>query len=268
MRIYIGGLYQETNTFSPARTDLAVFQRGRLLEGEGLRRAAPLDGVLLTLHGAAVSEGREDCDGALLSAVREEAGAGVPVAATLDPHAWVTEAMLGAADLLSDYRTYPHMDFAETGSRAARDLIQLLPAAGEGGSAGRPLALFRKLRMIVPVDNAETRDGPLALLYRDSMEASRIDGFPAADLLDAELRRIWARRSEFLLEFPGVERFLAERERYERPTIVIDSDDITSAGGVGDSTVILRAFLGATDRPKTVLAVIDPLAVARAFSVG
>ena len=46
-------------------------------------------------------------------------GPRVPIVASLDLHANVTAQMLDKADALTAYRTYPHVDMAETGDRAA-----------------------------------------------------------------------------------------------------------------------------------------------------
>ena len=63
---------------------------------EGLDRAGPLDGLLLAPHGAGVSENHRDMDGHWLSAVRDRVGAGVPLIATIDPHANLSQTMVDA----------------------------------------------------------------------------------------------------------------------------------------------------------------------------
>ena len=57
-----------------------------------LAEAGPIDGVLLVLHGAMMSEGTPDATGEVLRAVRAAVGPDVPVIGTLDLHANVTEA--------------------------------------------------------------------------------------------------------------------------------------------------------------------------------
>src|SRR3954470_2701940 len=91
-----------------------------------LKAASPLDGVYLDLHGAMVVESFDDGEGEILRRVREVVGARVPVVASLDLHANVTRAMVARADALVAYRTYPHVDMAETGARAARLLHQIV----------------------------------------------------------------------------------------------------------------------------------------------
>jgi microcystin degradation protein MlrC len=55
-----------------------------------LRRAMPVDGVLLNLHGAMVADGYDDCEGDILARVRAIVGPTIPVGAELDPHCHVT----------------------------------------------------------------------------------------------------------------------------------------------------------------------------------
>jgi microcystin degradation protein MlrC len=107
----------------------------RLLKAELLERlqqAAPVDGVLLALHGSATAEDVGDLEGDLLQAVRDRVGAGVPVVATLDLHAHVTPQMVRCADALVAWETYPHRDAQATGVRGARLLLD-----GWRGNAGR-----------------------------------------------------------------------------------------------------------------------------------
>src|SRR6266850_258064 len=95
---------------------------------DGIAAAGPLDAVYLDLHGAMVTESYDDGEGEILRRVREAVGPGVPVVASLDLHANVTAAMMAHADAMVAYRTYPHVDMADTGARAARLLDQMLRA--------------------------------------------------------------------------------------------------------------------------------------------
>ena len=98
-----------------------------------LQDAGAVDGVYLDLHGAMVTEHLDDGEGELLARVRRVVGARVPIVASLDLHANVTQAMLEHCDGLVAYRTYPHVDMAETGARAVRVLERTI-------ASGRPLA--------------------------------------------------------------------------------------------------------------------------------
>jgi len=86
------------------------------------------DGVMLDLHGAMVTQTREDGEGELLERVRA-AAPGVPIAVALDLHGNVTQRMIDNADIVVGFKTYPHIDMYETGEHAGRLLLRML--AGE-----------------------------------------------------------------------------------------------------------------------------------------
>jgi microcystin degradation protein MlrC len=95
-----------------------AFERIATMILEGVRDARP-DAVYLDLHGAIVTEHLDDGEGELLARVRRLVGPDTPIVASLDLHANVTRQMLACADTLVAYRTYPHVDRADTGARAS-----------------------------------------------------------------------------------------------------------------------------------------------------
>jgi len=346
MRVYVSGLWQETNTFCPRTTEIDLFQSGYLLAGreiverlsgtntevggflaclaenpalevipgtaawatpygrisdetldllvsgllDGLRGSLPVDGVLLALHGSLVSESIEDCEGYMLEQVRELVGSEVPVVCSLDYHACVTRQMVANADLLVGYRTYPHVDYADTGQRAAAGLLRLL--------RDRPKLTvdFRKLPLMLPAENSETGSGPMApaiqrlwkldenpLIYAASVHSTQ----PWLDVTEHGVSvlvysaegagtsaageiadYIWSARSDFFLKYPDIRTYLDSFDDYPKPAIVVDSGDITSAGALGDSTEILRALLEGKSGIKAVLTMVDASAVQQAIAVG
>src|SRR6185312_6388432 len=141
-----------------------------------VRVAGRVDGVLLALHGAWVSEGQEDADGWLLAEVRRLVGADVPVVVTLDFHANITRRMVANADALVGFRTYPHVDMYETGERAMELLLELLR------TGCRPRMVCRKAPMIVPPENMQTTDGPVAAVMREIVAAEADAGVLSASL--------------------------------------------------------------------------------------
>src|SRR6185295_17518185 len=82
-------------------------------------QAAPLDGVYLDLHGAAVVDSFPDAEGELLRRVRAIVG-DLPVTISLDPHANLTSRMITLADAVVPFRTYPHIDMKDAGAQAMR----------------------------------------------------------------------------------------------------------------------------------------------------
>src|SRR5262249_2649796 len=106
--------------------DGADFERlaGELLGA--IRQAGPVDGAYLALHGAMASTLEDDPEGYFLQEARRILGDRVPIVASFDLHGILTDRMLEHADAIVVYHTYPHVDFFETGQRAARLLLRLL----------------------------------------------------------------------------------------------------------------------------------------------
>src|SRR5271156_130367 len=150
---------------------------------EGIRAAGPLDAVYLDLHGAMVSEHFDDGEGEILARVREVIGDKLPLVVSLDLHANVTPDMVHHADALIAYRTYPHVDMADTGRAAARHLALLLREGQHFEKA------FRQLPFLIPISWQCTNDFPTKGIYEKlaAMENETVPtlsfcpGFPAAD---------------------------------------------------------------------------------------
>src|SRR5262245_66294064 len=124
-----------------------------------LAQAGPVDGVYLDLHGAMVTEHFDDGEGEILARVRRVVGTHVPIVASLDLHANVTRRMIETADGLVAYRTYPHIDMAATGARAAKLLLRTL-------GAGKPLAhVMRPLDFLTGLSSQSTFIEPGRRLY-------------------------------------------------------------------------------------------------------
>lgn len=113
--------------------------------------AMPVDALLLALHGALAAVGHPDVEGELLAALRAIVGPSVPIVATLDLHANVTQTMVRSADVLVTFHTAPHIDVVSTGRRGATVLRRLLI---EGA---RPVTAFQKIPAVVPAEKANTQ---------------------------------------------------------------------------------------------------------------
>src|SRR2546428_4337505 len=83
------------------------------------------DAAFLALHGAMVAEHTDDGEGELLRRVRAVAPR-LPIAVGLDFHAHMTSRMIDNATVITGYRTYPHVDMAETAAPAGRTLLRAL----------------------------------------------------------------------------------------------------------------------------------------------
>src|SRR5215207_5064953 len=157
-----------------------AFERMAGIMVDGLRREKP-DAVFLELLGAMVAEHHDDGEGELLARVRDTVGSDVPILMSLDLHANVSPEMVAAADFISSYRTYPHVD----GGRCAEWLDRVL-------AWKRPARALRQAPFLVPVTTGCTYVEPAKELYE---ELKRIEaetgvhlslnmGFPPADIRD------------------------------------------------------------------------------------
>src|SRR6202034_2715293 len=153
---------------------------------DGIANAGPLDAVYLDLHGAMVSEHFDDGEGEILRRVREIIGDKLPLVVSLDLHANVTPEMVHHADALIAYRTYPHIDMADTGRASARHLALLLRHGQRLEKA------FRQLPFLIPISWQCTNDFPTRGIYEKlaAMESNAVPTlsfcpeFPAADFAD------------------------------------------------------------------------------------
>jgi microcystin degradation protein MlrC len=129
---------------------------------DDLAAAGPLDGIYLDLHGAMVAEHHEDGEGELLRRIRALVGDRIPIVTSLDYHTNLTPEMVRHATAMIGYRTYPHIDMAATGSRAAQLLDRLLKDR-------RPLyKAYRQIDFLIPLvwqcTMAEPAKGIFALI--------------------------------------------------------------------------------------------------------
>ncbi|MFO1322350.1 MAG: M81 family metallopeptidase [Burkholderiales bacterium] len=261
---------------------------------EPLRRAGPLDGVYLDLHGAMVTEHFDDGEGELLGRVRAVVGPDVPVVASLDLHANVTAAMVRQADAMVAYRTYPHVDMAETGARAVHLLVRRL----EGGP--RDHVAIRRLPFLIPLGSQCTMLEPMASVYGELLRhegkgvgsVSFTPGFPAADFpecgpvvlaygpdrdaaesaVERFAQAITAREMTFgidaCLPEEGVRRAIALAQRATRPVVIADTQDNPGAGGNSDTTGMLRALVGAGAQRASLGLMADETVARAAHAVG
>jgi microcystin degradation protein MlrC len=253
-----------------------------------LKQALPVDGVYLDLHGAMVVDTFDDGEGELLRRVREAVGRSVPVVASLDLHANVTHAMIERADALVAYRTYPHVDMADTGARAARVLHQML------GSGKRPEGSFHQLDYLTGIPSQCAFIEPCKAIYeelarleeRHGAVLSFTPGFPMADFAECgmavfgygspdavqRLRGVVAdSEKSFAMELhdaPDAVRRAKARGEPGAPVVLADTQDNPGAGGNGDTTGLLKVLVQ-QDAPDAVLGMlIDPASAQRAHEVG
>lgn len=260
-----------------------------------LRDNEAFDAVVLVLHGAMVTENRDDADGDLIEAARALVGPDLPIVVTLDMHANVSQRMVENSTLLMAYRTYPHVDQYERAQHCARLLNRIfehglkttlhfarrpmMDAANHGQTGSGPMP-----ELLALADRIETRPGVLC--------ASIQIGFPWADVADigpsvvvtgirsaekcadyaAELMdAVWDSRHRTQLNFPGPEEAMA-RARAEPagsgPLVLADFADNPAGGAYGDSANLLRHMVEADLQNAAFAAIADPESVERGAALG
>ncbi len=273
-----------------------AFERIAAMMLETLRNAMPVDGVLLDLHGAMVCEHLADGDGELLRRVRAVVGDSIPVAASLDLHANISDLMVDQSSVLEAYRTYPHVDMGDTGTRTANHLDALLRhqlRRFPGTAIRRPDFLIPLNWGCTLMDPARSIYALLATQVRGEVAGlSLACGFPHSDVVEAGpavvaygfdrkavdaaaddlLKAIQHREKEFCGRLYGVDDGITEALRLSRdahgPVIIADTQDNPGGGGPGDTTEILRALIAHRAEHALVGIISDPLAAEHAHTAG
>ena len=238
----------------------------------GLEAAKPLDGVYVCSHGAGLTTEDDDPDGALLALVRAIVGPGVPVVATFDLHANVSERMVDSIDVFIGYRTNPHLDMHERGEEAALAMRALLRGL-------KPRRAFIRLPIVPPTVTLLTAAGPYAEMIAlgqrrrtsEILNISVMGGFAYADTAkngiavivtarrDASAARThareiaelgWANRDRFHAKLTSladaVALAVAAGKDTAQPALCLaDVADNPGGGGRGNTTYLLEALLAA-----------------------
>lgn len=146
---------------------------------------AALDGVLLALHGAMVTEDRPDPETDIVRTVRDAVGEEVPIMVALDLHGNLDPAILDVADGICGYRSSPHVDAGETGERTARLLLATLT------DDVAPTAAMAKPGLVVPSVFSATTTQPAKSIvdrvfewqdHENVLDVSFFFGFAWADV--------------------------------------------------------------------------------------
>ena len=347
MRIAVGCIGHETNTFSPVLTTIDNFKKGSYHRGDEiisafqgtrtitggfldvaeqlnlqpvpllwafatpsgmvehaayqtlktefltlLQNAGELDGVLLDLHGAMVTEELEDAEGDLIQAVRERVGE-TWIVTTLDLHANITEKMAHYADVIIGFDTYPHVDCYERGFEAG----QLLFGMNRGNV--QPTMAYRQLPLLTAPPAQCTMKSPMTEVInalhaleteRGVVTATLSMGFPFADITDAGVSvlvttngdmalaethadrfaaHIWEMRDRFTFNLHSVEAAIEIANQTDgNPIVLADGADNPGGGGPCDGTTILRKFIEADVQDAVIAVIADPESVDQAVKAG
>ena len=250
------------------------------------------DAVYLSLHGALVATDEAEADLALLRRVRAAIGR-TPLAVTFDLHANLSPAAGPLIDILVGYKTYPHVDMAETATRALALLERTV--AGEL----RPVTRIAKAGVLLTSHLMRTDAGPMAELEAEArrmmglpgvLDATPFGGFTYGDTPSAGASAavtfdgdaagaqshaeslaaaIRARAPAFAASLPGAAEAIRRALAVPGPVAVLEPGDNPLSGGGADTPGLFRALLEAKPPAPSLFAFFwDPDLVARAALAG
>lgn len=246
----------------------AAFEKytGEILDGIR-NQLGSIDGIMLGLHGAMVTESFDDAEGELIQRVRNLVGPDMPIAATFDLHAHLTPRMAENADIIVGYQTFPHVDLTRTGRVAMDALIRTI--RGEV----TPRISIRKLPMLTSSEPHDTRVFPngevISMVHAAEEDPSILSASlfctqPWLDITeigwasvivtdddaplgqttaDSIARRAWELRDNYIVDKLDVDEAIDTALAGAGTFALSEGADSTSAGGLGDGNLLLKALL-------------------------
>jgi microcystin degradation protein MlrC len=252
-----------------------------------LKELLPLDGVFLPMHGAMFVDGMEDSEGDWYAAVRKVVGPKCLLSASYDLHGNISKGVIASLNMLSAFRTAPHIDREETMRRSCDMLVHCID------KGIRPKMAWAPIPVLMPGERSSTEWEPgkslwaqLPALNKEPgvLDVSLLVGYVWADeprstasavvtgTEPATMKKIalklaqdyWNARKEF--QFGTKTGSLAECVKWAmdaptQPAILADSGDNPTGGGTGDRAEVLEellkqkasnvVFAGIADRPAT-----------------
>lgn len=253
------------------------------------------DAVLLDLHGAmVVAERTDDGEGTLLEKVRAIAPR-TPIAVSLDLHANVTAAMVKNCDVITGYKTYPHVDQYESGRLAGSILMRMM--RGEV----KPVMAWGNAPILAQTLRQNTAEGAMkdfveaarAAEHKGLLAATAFGGFQMADIHDAGLSVVtvsdgnqaaarsacdaildvaWAQKEDFIYRGRPLSDAISEArhlgEQSGGPILLLDHADNCASGSTQDTMYVLREALRQGLSGIAVAPIRDAEAVARMVEAG
>jgi microcystin degradation protein MlrC len=277
-----------------------AYERMWALFDADLKRAGHLDALYLDLHGAMVAEHTEDGEGEWLRRIRGIVGNDLPIVASLDYHANLTPDMARLATAMVGYRTYPHIDMAVTGRRAAELLDRLLKEK-------RPVyRAYRQLDFLIPLVWQCTFIEPAKSIFdlvgeleagekshnQGIVSVTHTPGFPPADIAQcgpalvvyghdkeaveaaadklAQAVKVQERAfdGELLDPDAAAVRAIELAAKASKPIVLADVQDNPGAGGTSDTVGLLAALMRHKAKGAVIGMIVDEASAQAAFEAG
>ena len=254
-------------------------------------RANPdVAGVYIFFHGSMEVEEIGSGELYLLKKIREIVSKDCLIALSLDAHANITDELPMYANIISGFKTVPHIDQRECQQRAANALSYCLK------NNVKPQAYMCRVPFLLKNDTLQTAYEPLKSLIAETLSLEEKQVFTAnlflghcwidapntsastvvcaADMDTAErvakdlANKLWATRRDykFLCEAELPEECVKRAiEGKEKRIFITDSGDNTTAGAEGDTLGLLELLINANPTKKTCVAGITNEEIVQAF---
>jgi len=267
------------------------------LKAEFLRRVSdllPLDGLYLPMHGAMFVEGMQDADGDWIAAARGVVGKDCLMTASFDLHGSLSRRVIDNLDMLSAFRTAPHIDREETAQRACDMLVHCLD------QQIRPTMVWAPIPVLMPGERSSTLYDPAKRLWAQLpgmnavpgvLDASLLVGYVWADepratasavltgtqpdLLKRDAlslaQQYWDARKEFQFGVPtGTFADCVDKARHleTQPVVISDSGDNPTAGGSADRADALAGLLALEVKDALIAGIADRTATEACYQAG
>jgi microcystin degradation protein MlrC len=260
---------------------------------ERVQKAGRLDGLLLALHGAMVTESHPDGDAEVLRRLRKALGGELPIVVTHDAHANVAPEEIRLSTALVIYKEVPHIDQRERGVQAAQIMARIV------NDGVRPVQAIEKPPLLYNILYHNTKREPMLPLVEEARRLERehpkilavsvpvgyqyadvpqmgpsvvvvTDG--DADLAQKEAKRLaglmWEHRHVMKLDLPDAPQAVRRAMAAEKtPVVLVEMGDNIGGGSAGDSTFLLRQLVDQKAQGY-VSAIYDPKAVEAAVRAG
>jgi microcystin degradation protein MlrC len=259
-----------------------------------VRALLPLDGLYLPMHGAMYVEDMQDADGDWIAAARAVVGKDCLITASFDLHGSLSRRIIDNLDMLSAYRTAPHIDRQETARRACDMLVHCLD------QQIRPTLVWAPIPVLMPGERSSTLYEPAKRLWAQLpgmnaepgvLDASLLVGYVWADepratasavltgtkpdLLKKDAlslaQQYWDARQEFKFGVPTgtLSECIEQAQRLNtKPVVLSDSGDNPTAGGTGDRADVLAELLRHNIQNAVIAGIADRPAIEACYRAG
>ena len=225
-----------------------------------------LDGLLLLMHGAMYVDDIDDPEGEWIELARKVVGKDCIITLSYDLHGQLTDKIVGNIDAFAAFRTAPHIDINRTYHRAAQMLSDMLSGGQRMNVAWCPVPV------LVSGEMSSTLAEPCRSIYAQLDEFDKSEGIVDCNLLVGYVwadtarataaavvtctskesgsmvcsqiaKLYWQSRHQLAFDMESGDIDSAMARLPQRFSIIADSGDNPTAGGVGDRADVLEAIL-------------------------